>query len=191
MIRSYTMMKTGSTTGTVCHQGKRIKPDHGPTPEDHDPRKLPLGPAWPRPRPAPRPTPAGPQGRTSWRRSRPGRRCQVPGTKAKSDALRRSRTHGRPRPPRAESRADRPAPPGPGADPRKGLPGGVLMIGDGVEEFGDPPSSKTALEGLGVESIVIDGHALDVGLETPEGHDGSQVGGALHQDQVARVEEGL
>src|SRR6266511_1114642 len=42
MIRSYTMMKTGSTTGTVCHQGKRIKPDHGPTPEDHDPRKLPL-----------------------------------------------------------------------------------------------------------------------------------------------------
>src|SRR6266508_5476302 len=43
MIRSYTMMKTGSTTGTVCHQGKRIKPDHGPTPEDHDPRKLPLG----------------------------------------------------------------------------------------------------------------------------------------------------
>src|SRR6266536_949708 len=44
MIRSYTMMKTGSTTGTVCHQGKRIKPDHGPTPEDHDPRKLPLGP---------------------------------------------------------------------------------------------------------------------------------------------------
>lgn len=35
-------MKTGSTTGTVCHQGKRIKPDHGPTPEDHDPRKLPL-----------------------------------------------------------------------------------------------------------------------------------------------------
>src|SRR6266511_153957 len=57
MIRSYTMMKTGSTTGTVCHQGKRIKPDHGPTPEDHDPRKLPLGgevqhvsgpPAWSR-----------------------------------------------------------------------------------------------------------------------------------------------
>src|SRR6266540_3143118 len=43
MIRSYTMMKTGSTTGTVCHQGKRIKPDHGPTPEDHDPRELPLG----------------------------------------------------------------------------------------------------------------------------------------------------
>src|SRR6266511_3914123 len=43
MIRSYTMMKTGSTTGTVCHQGKRIKPDHGPMPEDHDPRKLPLG----------------------------------------------------------------------------------------------------------------------------------------------------
>src|SRR6266540_2077648 len=42
MIRSYTMMKTGSTTGTVCHQGKRIKLDHGPTPEDHDPRKLPL-----------------------------------------------------------------------------------------------------------------------------------------------------
>src|SRR6266542_108617 len=44
MIRSYTMMKTGSTTGTVCHQRKRIKPAHGPTPEDHDPRKLPLGP---------------------------------------------------------------------------------------------------------------------------------------------------
>jgi hypothetical protein len=65
------------------------------------------------------------------------------------------------------------------------------MIGDGVEEFGDPPCRKTALEGLGVESILIDGQALDVGLETPEGHDGPQIGGALHQDQVARVEEGL
>jgi hypothetical protein len=43
-------------------------------------------------------------------------------------------------------------------------PGGVLMVGDGVEEFGDPPCGKTALEGLGVESIVIDGQALDVGL---------------------------
>src|SRR6266511_828608 len=50
MIRSYTMMKTGSTTGTVCHQGKRIKPDHGPTPEDHDPRKLPLAPGLPPPK---------------------------------------------------------------------------------------------------------------------------------------------
>src|SRR6266545_3874095 len=54
MIRSYTMMKTGSTTGTVCHQGKRIKPDHGPTPEDHDPRKLPLAVGGFQSRPGPR-----------------------------------------------------------------------------------------------------------------------------------------
>ena len=70
-------------------------------------------------------------------------------------------------------------------------PGGVLKVGDRVEELRRRPGGEHALELVDRKTVLVDRDTLDERLEALERHDRAQVGRRLDEDAVALVDERL
>ncbi len=76
-----------------------------------------------------------------------------------------------------------------------GHPAGILEIRDGVAELQARIALADALEfglqEIHAHAVLVEGNGADIGLEGGEGLQRPQIGGALGDDDVARVDEGL
>ena len=69
--------------------------------------------------------------------------------------------------------------------------GGILEVGDRVQELGRATAGEHAPELVDVEPVLVQRHAVDLRLEPLEGHDRAEVGRRFDEHPVARVHEGL
>ena len=69
-------------------------------------------------------------------------------------------------------------------------PGGVLEIGDHVDELGVGMGLDRRGQLLAVDAVGVHGHGDHVGVKHVEGLQRHQIGGILHQNGVARVDHG-
>jgi len=69
----------------------------------------------------------------------------------------------------------------------------ILEIGDGVEELGLPAtkSAQLLLEEVGANALIVHVDGADIGLVGAERLQGTQVGGPLHDDHIAGIDEYL
>ncbi len=73
---------------------------------------------------------------------------------------------------------------------RQGHPGGVLVVGDGVQEL-RPARGAEPLEGVDIDALAVHGNPLDVGFEPAKAIDGTEVRRRLDGDHVAAINERL
>ena len=74
---------------------------------------------------------------------------------------------------------------------REGNAGGILVVGDRVEQLRPQAVRQTPLELVHLEPVLVHRHGHDLGLEPPEGHDRAEIRRPLDDHRVTTVEERL
>jgi hypothetical protein len=74
---------------------------------------------------------------------------------------------------------------------REGNAGGILVVGDRVEQLRPQAVRQTPLELVHLEPVLVHRYGHDLGLEPPEGHDRTEIRRPLDDHRVTTVEERL